>query len=443
MFDDDEDMDDLVDMGGLFADEDDDDPEEDVESGGDERAVSFPEYPPGKRYGKKFADTWWGNAWIEAMEDTALDPEQLKKGRRYAFAGMVGAITVTPGRITAAVHDGDYTQPYTTVVRFEEVSDAGWDRFLDQVAGRAGHIAALLDRDMPRELVDAASDAGVRLLPSYGDLSPDCDCPTWDSPCKHAAALSYQVSWLLDRDPFVLLLVRGRGEAELMAELHRRNARRAGELTDGAAGTPATEAWAASPVPLPAEPLGPVRPMDLAEVLESTEEPAPVDPAALAALAAGAAAQAGSLLAGVSSAVDDPWVDAVQLTARSSDEGLVERTGRSSGRAADFGRAVAAQRLWGAEGRVVLESAWTPPKDVMIRARTEFVEAWRDSGLGEPAELTQWRNRWTADDHDVQLRLGHDGRWYPFRATAGGWTPAGLPTLDPAEILMELLRDPE
>ena len=39
---------------------------------------------------------------------------------------------------------------------------------------RAGHIAALLDREMPPHLVEDAAAAGVELLPGIGDLEPRC-----------------------------------------------------------------------------------------------------------------------------------------------------------------------------------------------------------------------------------------------------------------------------
>jgi uncharacterized Zn finger protein len=181
-------------------------------------AKGFPAFPPQRR-ARRFARSWWGNAWLTALEQDALDAEQLRKGRRYAYAGHVGTTTVSPGRIAAAVHDGDADTPYRTVVHVERLGDAEWARFLDRVAARAGYVAALLDRDMPHELVEAAADAGVPLLPGMGDLNPECECPGWEHPCKHAAALCHQVSWLLDADPFVLLLMRGRGERELLAEL--------------------------------------------------------------------------------------------------------------------------------------------------------------------------------------------------------------------------------
>ncbi|OSC47127.1 hypothetical protein B5181_42380, partial [Streptomyces sp. 4F] len=73
---------------------------------------------------------------------------------------------------------------------------------------RPGHIAALLDKELPHSL----ADCGVPLLPGPGDLAPQCSCPDSGHPCKHAAALCYQTARLLDADPFVLLLLRGRGE---------------------------------------------------------------------------------------------------------------------------------------------------------------------------------------------------------------------------------------
>ncbi|WP_249124327.1 SWIM zinc finger family protein [Saccharopolyspora erythraea] len=187
-----------------------------------DRVRGFPAFGKGARRRSRSARTWWGDAWLRAVEDVALDPGQLVQGRRYACGGHVGPITVSPGRIAASV-DGDH-DTHRTSVSVEVLTDAEWSRLLDRVVARSGHIAALLDGEMPRELVESADDAGVRLLPGIGDLEPDCDCPGFEHPCRHAAALGHQVSWLLDADPFVLLLARGRGREELLAELRQRRA---------------------------------------------------------------------------------------------------------------------------------------------------------------------------------------------------------------------------
>ncbi|MFI6159238.1 SWIM zinc finger family protein [Micromonospora haikouensis] len=435
--------------------EPDDEREPDAGPTADERrARSFPRFGPGRRVGRKFADTWWGNAWIESMERTALDPEQLKKGRRYAFAGQVGSITVSPGRISAGVHDGDQYTPHDTIVRVGTLAAAEWDRLLDRVAAKAGHIAALLDRDMPHDLVQTADDAGVRLLPGYGDLDPECDCPSWDHPCRHAAALAYQAAWLLDRDPFVLLLMRGRGEAELMADLRRRNARRsvAADATDEAAGTPAEQAYAAPPAALPASP-GPVtgEPLALAPLLAGHEAPG-IDAEALGVLAADAAHRARDLLASFAGPASSPpgatragpivpepdaWCDAVRLAARMPRSAAAKRLGEASGRAADLPRAVRAWEYAGAAGVDVVDAVFSPPRELVARA----TEALREAGGvdGAAPEVRNWRNRWTVG-RDAQVRYGRDGRWYPFRRRAGQWWPAGPPGPDPADALLDLPR---
>ncbi|RAY10829.1 hypothetical protein DPM19_33220 [Actinomadura craniellae] len=257
---------------------------------GEEEARGFPAFPPVRGGRGPFARSWWGRAWLRALEDTSLAAEPLARGRRYASTGRVGPITISPGRIAAPVRGAD-EDLHRTVVFVERLSDAEWERLLTEVAGRAGHIAALLDRDMPRELVAAAGEADVRLLPGLGDLEPECDCPGWEHPCEHAAALCYQAAWLLDRDPFVLLLMRGRGERELVGELRRRNAPDpAGPAVPGVAAAAAY----ARPVPAPPDPLPPPGPRGPLRVPAGPG----VDPAALDALAASAAVRARALLAG-------------------------------------------------------------------------------------------------------------------------------------------------
>jgi uncharacterized Zn finger protein len=180
-------------------------------------ARGFPAFPAGARRAR-FARSWWGNEWITAIEDAALDATQMRIGRKYAYAGQVGSITVSPGRIAATVYGSDRT-PHTTTVHIAQLTGTEWARLLDRVAAKSGYVAALLDRDMPHDL----AGADVPLLPSMTDLEPECDCDGWELPCRHAAALSYQVAWLLDEDPFVLLLIRGRGERDLLDELPVRN----------------------------------------------------------------------------------------------------------------------------------------------------------------------------------------------------------------------------
>ncbi|MGW1027651.1 SWIM zinc finger family protein [Streptomyces sp. NPDC002577] len=423
---------------------------------------TFAALPPAR--GRGFAATWWGQAWLRALEDTALDSEQVKTGRRLARAGAVGAVSVRPGRITAVVQDRDHTRHRSDVL-LQQLSDEEWDRFLGMAVERAGHIAALLDRDMPPHLVEDSAAAGVELLPGIGDLEPECGCGAWDH-CAHTAALCYQVARLLDQDPFVLLLMRGRGERELLDELQARSVAQASSQAapeeaqaDAPEGVDAQEAYAAGQIlpPLSAPPSAPQEP-GVPPSLDTEEEPVSgLDVLALEFLAAQAAAEAHRLLTEALSPGHErqprqPGLtedqDAVRLAADGPGPEILARLAAASGRGRE-GLALAV-RAWGFGGAAalsVLDEEWTPEPEELARARAALESAWDE---GERPELRGARNRWTvigaqpvdagpvdarAAGVQAQLRLGRDGRWWPYRKERGRWAPAGPSAPDPATAL--------
>ncbi|MYT75593.1 MULTISPECIES: SWF or SNF family helicase [unclassified Streptomyces] len=416
---------------------------------GDAQERVFAALPPAQ--GRGFAATWWGQAWLKALEDTALDLSQLKAGRRLARAGAVGAVSVRPGRITAVVRDRGGALHRSDVL-LHQLDGDDWDRLLGMAVERSGHIAALLDREMPPHLVEDAAAAGVELLPGIGDLEPRCDCDAWDH-CAHTSALSYQVARLLDQDPFVLLLLRGRDERSLLDELQVRSAAAAApapaERESGEpGGVDAADAYASAIVlpPLPPPPLLPAEP-GLPPVLDTeTAPPGDTDVDALEFLGAQAAAEAHRLLSDALTTGHpqrpvaeelSPSADAARLAAAAPPEHVAVRLARASGRDRE-GLALAA-RAWehgGVAALAVLEDAWTPDARSAARARAALEAAWEED---ERPVLKGARGRWTLSDGATQLRLGRDGRWWPYRKERGRWAPAGPAASDPAAALVTAL----
>jgi hypothetical protein len=378
---------------------------------------------------------------VTALEEGALDAARLARGRGYAERGHVDAITVTPGQVLAYVQGGR-PRPYRVQVRLRTLDDADWERFLDAAVERPGHIAALLDKELPHSL----ADCGVPLLPGPGDLAPRCSCPDSGHPCKHAAALCYQTARLLDADPFVLLLLRGRGERELLDALSRLSAARAARAAQdrGPAPLPGVRADAAlaprTPPPLPAPLPAPPHPEQPPAYPAAPGGP---DPFALDQLATDAAARAHALL----TTGRDPvggltlWQDAVRHAAARPGSGLTAgtralyaslagATGRGTG---ELARAVAAWRQGGPEGLEVLEEPWDPPAGRFDRARPLLLAA-------DLPAFRPWRNRLTHPQGHVQLRLGRTGLWYAYESEPGhdDWWPRGTPDLDPVGALTGL-----
>ncbi|MFE1439881.1 SWF or SNF family helicase [Streptomyces sp. NPDC058739] len=413
---------------------------------GDDAERTFAALPPS--HGRGFASTWWGRAWVQALEDGALDGEQLRAGRRLARAGGVGAVSVRPGRITAVVQDRDRTAHRADVL-LAELSAAGWDRFLDMAVERAGHVAALLDGEMPTHLVEDAAAAGVDLLPGLGDLEPECDCGAWDH-CRHTAALCYQVALLLDQDPLVLLLLRGRGESALVADLQHRGTART-EAAPEPDGVDAAEAFAVGDIlpALPALPELPDAPGTPPTLDTDVPAPAEVDPDVLEFLAQCAATEAHRLLAAALTAEPEQHraeagqlqapslaLDAVRFAAADPGRAVTRRLAEASGRTPEaLAVAVRAWRLGGAAALAVCEEEWSVRGEPLARARAALDSAWDQD---ERPVLRARGNRWTVADAPVQLRLGREGGWWPYRKERGRWVPGGPVSRDPATALASM-----
>jgi uncharacterized Zn finger protein len=401
----------------------------------DRRPASGP-----RRRRRGFGLTWWGEAWVTALEQRArLDPNRLPRGRSYARGGTVGELVIGPGEVRAAVQ-GRRARPYQVRVRVRVLGAEEWDRVLDAIAAQIGHAAALLDGELLPEVAGDVRSAGTDLLPGPGELQPRCSCPDWADPCKHAAAVCYLVAGALDADPFSLLLLRGRRRDEVLAALRAR--RRSAEATTAPPdrsqpatdpGVDAREAYQRPLAPLPAPPLPPPRPGQPAVLPVDPPPGAHLRPEDLLALAADAAARA------------------FQLATGSGDGGL------SLDREADLARR-AAGLLGAGHGLAALAtSAGMPPRALLCRAVT-----WQQAGRGgldalrttwQPtaADLAEgraaldrsagqgavraWRNRLTRGR--LQLRLGGDGLWYRFVRSGGDWMLDGSPSPEPDALLME------
>jgi hypothetical protein len=183
--------------------------------------------------------------------------------------------------------------------------------------------------------------------------------------------------------------------------------------------------------------------------LIGTAAPEPgVDPVALELLATDAAMRAHHLLAAALDisrhAVTEPpaplteWQDAVRLAAEHPTVEVFARIAVSCGRTpSELAAATRAWRFGGAASLDVLENPWNPPPARLERDRVAVCEDWADDAT---PRLRTWRNRWTVEGRNAQLRLGRDGLWYPYTKDRRAWWPSGLPDTDPSVVLAALLQ---
>jgi uncharacterized Zn finger protein len=166
------------------------------------------------------ATRWWSKAWVRAVEEASYSAADLAVARAISRSGRIGQISVEPGRFVAAVEDERGL--WAVLGTVPELDPAARAAFVETVAAEAGRVAALLAGELPHLLVEHAEEAGVELLPYGGELGSACTCQAWTDPCPHALAVMYQLAWLIEDDPFVLLHLRGLARDDLLSQLHER-----------------------------------------------------------------------------------------------------------------------------------------------------------------------------------------------------------------------------
>jgi len=168
-----------------------------------------------------FGKNWWARRWIAAMEQLVSGP-RLMRGQFYARQGQVISIEESKDGVTALVQ-GSRPRPYKVTIRLTPLSARQWNRVLDVLADQAIFAAQLLAGEMPSNIEEAFSTAGVSLFPqSNYDMISDCSCPDKANPCKHVAATHYILGERFDEDPFLLFRMRGRSQDQLLSALRQR-----------------------------------------------------------------------------------------------------------------------------------------------------------------------------------------------------------------------------
>lgn len=193
------------------------------------RYVPWPDYSPSgpiavdggiKAKSKRGAigEQWWSRRFIGVLESWGMSG-RLQRGRSYARRGQVLEFELTTGKVTARVQ-GSRPQPYKVAITVLPLTAAQWRQVESRLAAQALFRARLLAGEMPAEIEQVFADAGTPLFPrSARDLDMRCNCPDWEVPCKHLAAVCYVLAEAFDTDPFAMLAWRGKSRETLLTAL--------------------------------------------------------------------------------------------------------------------------------------------------------------------------------------------------------------------------------
>jgi SNF2 family DNA or RNA helicase/uncharacterized Zn finger protein len=157
---------------------------------------------------KTYGNTWWGKQWLSALSDIDFS-NRLPRGRTYANTGKVIDISVKYDRIQAKVQ-GTRSLPYRINLAFPKLTEPQKKEIIEQIMHNPIYLSQLLNRKLPIGLANYCQENKIKIFPkNWHDLTLDCSCPDWATPCKHQAAVLYIFSLEIDKDPFLVFKLQG------------------------------------------------------------------------------------------------------------------------------------------------------------------------------------------------------------------------------------------
>lgn len=177
-------------------------------------------------------DTWWVQQWVDLLNSYRFK-KRLERGRNYARQGHILSLEFKNSKVHAKVQ-GTAADPYQLSIWIESFTDEDWSYVINTLSEKALYSAQLLAGEMPDDIERVFTSNGLSLFPfTLADVNSKCSCPDPKNPCKHIAAVYYQLGDFFREDPFVLFQLRGRTKEQILEALrqHRQQAMNQADIT--------------------------------------------------------------------------------------------------------------------------------------------------------------------------------------------------------------------
>lgn len=163
---------------------------------------------------------WWAQRWIDVLESFGWR-RRLERARIYAREGRVLSLEFQGPQVIAKVQ-GTAPEPYDVSLSLDPFSNEQWGYVIEEMSQRAIFAAKLLAGEMPQNIEEAFTAAGLSLFPfSKFDIHSKCSCPDPVNPCKHVGAVYYLLGDHFSQDPFILFQLRGRTKRQTIEALRQ------------------------------------------------------------------------------------------------------------------------------------------------------------------------------------------------------------------------------
>jgi SNF2 family DNA or RNA helicase/uncharacterized Zn finger protein len=165
---------------------------------------------------KTRSKSWWGREWLSVIEN--LNEDRVNDDESYSNSFKITDFKYQNGKIIAKIVE-NRNSSYIAELALEPFTEQDLKVLAEILASSSLIHGDLALGKLPTILNTELLENGINLFPiSWKDIKSKCNCPAPISPCMHQSELFYMIGSELDKDPSLLLKLRGVPESFLNSE---------------------------------------------------------------------------------------------------------------------------------------------------------------------------------------------------------------------------------
>ena len=165
---------------------------------------------------KTRSKSWWGREWLSVIEN--LNEDRVNDDESYSNPFKITDFKYQNGKIIAKIVE-NRNSSYIAELALEPFTEQDLKVLAEILASSSLIHGDLALGKLPTILNTELLENGINLFPiSWEDIRSKCNCPSPANPCVHQSELFYMIGSELDKDPSLLLKLRGVPESFLNSE---------------------------------------------------------------------------------------------------------------------------------------------------------------------------------------------------------------------------------
>lgn len=164
---------------------------------------------------KTFGKTYWGYSWVQTLENSVENKDNLYYGAQIVYGSMIKNLTIDDTVVKATIIDKNKVS-FSTQLSLKQFNKGQLEEIKDILSSNPAIISELIVGKLSRSMLSLLDSKGINILPTtWDEVHAKCNCTEKQSPCTHIIAVYYALSAEIDKNPFILFNLKNLSVAHL------------------------------------------------------------------------------------------------------------------------------------------------------------------------------------------------------------------------------------